>query len=147
MKKFLPKTLRYYSGFTLVELLVVISIIAVLALVGLALFSGASQKARDSKRVQDIVAMSQAMETQYVTGTGYSTAVTASWFSDNRVPSNQTPGGAAYITLGPTGSGAITTAGYSFCAQLETSVGNATDSTGAGLGTTGGSFYCKRNNQ
>lgn len=141
MKKFLPKSVNNLQGFTLIELLVVISIIAILAIVGITLFSGVQSRARDSKRVQDITAMSKAMEVNYVPGTGYTTVVAGSWFSDNVIPSNPSPGGSAYVT------GTPSTASFTFCAQLENSTGNATTSTGGGLGTSIGSFFCKKNAQ
>jgi prepilin-type N-terminal cleavage/methylation domain-containing protein len=52
-------------GFTLIELLVVISIIALLSSVSLASFSSARVKARDIKRVQDILQMQKALELYY----------------------------------------------------------------------------------
>lgn len=142
MKKYLPKTTNNPQGFTLIELLVVIAIIAILAIVGIALFTGAQSKARDAKRVQDIVAMSKAMEVNYVSGTGYTTTVSSAWFSDQVVPTNPSPGGAAYTT------GTPTTSTFTFCATLENSTGNATASDGTGIGTTAtGGFFCKKNSQ
>lgn len=158
MKRYLPTLLRpaqykrlsvnTSKGFTLIELMVVIAIIAILSVVGIALFTSTQGKARDTKRIQDITAMSKAMEVNYVVGTGYQTVVSSTWFSDQQVPTNPGPNGADYTFLGPAGTGAITAAGYTFCATLENSTGNATDATGAGLGTTtGGGFFCKKNSQ
>ncbi len=142
MKINLPKVSKSVRGFTLIELLVVIAIIAILAVVGIALFSGAQSKARDTKRVQDITAMSKAMEINYVSGTGYTTTVAGSWFADNIIPSNPSPGGATYAT------NTITTSSFTFCGTLENSTGNATSNTGGGLGTTAtGGFFCRKNSQ
>ena len=145
MKKYLPK-LNNLKGFTLIELLVVIAIVAVLAVVAIALFTGTQSKARDAKRVQDITAMSKAMEVNYVAGTGYISSgisapgTTSTWFADQVMPSNPTPGGAAY------GTNAITVSSFTFCTTLENSTGNATALTGTGLGTTAtGVFFCRRN--
>ena len=52
-------------GFTLVELLVVISIIAVLSVIGVTVFSGVQKSARDAKRRGDIDAISKALEVHY----------------------------------------------------------------------------------
>lgn len=57
-------------GFTLLELLVVISIIAILITVGLTSFSTAQKKGRDAKRKSDIKEIQNAME-QYYSICGY----------------------------------------------------------------------------
>ncbi len=133
---------RNQKGFTLVELLVVISILAILGVIGIAILSGTQKTARDAKRKGDIDAMASAMEANYVQGTGYATTVAGSWFSDGAIPANPGPGGAAYAT------NTITTAAYTFCATLENSVGNATSNSGAGMtGISNGGFYCKKNQQ
>lgn len=54
-----------FKGFTLVELLVVISIIAVLSVVGMALFTSAQKNARDARRRLDIKAIHNALEMYY----------------------------------------------------------------------------------
>lgn len=53
-------------GFTLVELLVVISIIAVLSVIGMAVFTGVSKSGRDAKRREDVDAIAKALETTKV---------------------------------------------------------------------------------
>ncbi len=141
MKRYLPRFFKDSKGFTLIELLVVIAIIAILAIVGIVLFTSSQSKARDSKRIQDIAAMAKAMEVNYKVGTGYSTALSGAWFSDGVVPTNPGPGGATYST------GTPTTAGFTFCASLENSTGNATDSIGGGLGATAGTYFCRKNQQ
>lgn len=143
MKYQLPKSLKDFRGFTLVELLVVIAIIAILAVVGAAILTSTQSRARDTKRKGDIDAMSSAMEANYTPGTGYATSLSSAWFADQVIPSNPQPGptGTAYFT------NTITTAGFTFCAALENSTGNATGSTGAGMGATTGSYFCRKNTQ
>lgn len=51
------------SGFTLVELLVVISIIAILATVGVATFNVAQQSARDGRARSDVTNIAKSIET------------------------------------------------------------------------------------
>lgn len=59
MKKLLPK------GFTLVELLVSISIIAVLSVIGITAYSGVQARARDTKRMEDLRQIQAALETYH----------------------------------------------------------------------------------
>lgn len=58
-------------GFTLVELLTVITIIAVLAGIGLVNFQGVQSKGRDSTRKSDLRALSQALEIYYQKNDAY----------------------------------------------------------------------------
>lgn len=64
------------AGFTLIELMVAVSIIAILATFGLISYQGASQKARDSIRKKDLNALSTALEiyfqknNRYIIGSG-----------------------------------------------------------------------------
>lgn len=53
------------KGFTLVELLVAISIIAILSAIGMIVFGNVQMQARDSKRKQDLRAISTALEIYY----------------------------------------------------------------------------------
>lgn len=64
---------RNSRGFTLIELLVTIAIIAVLATVGLVIYSSAQKKARVSKRAQDLKALETAIELYYSSTNGYPT--------------------------------------------------------------------------
>lgn len=61
---------KQVKGFTLLELLVVISIIAILITVGLTSFSTAQKKGRDAKRKSDIKEVQNALE-QYYSVCGY----------------------------------------------------------------------------
>lgn len=76
---------RLVQGFTLVELLVGMAIVAILAVVSIALFSGSQKNARDAQRMADINAIAKAMETNYIPGTGY-TFLRNSWFGSGRIP-------------------------------------------------------------
>ncbi len=50
------------KGFTLIELMVVIALVAVLTSIGFAAFNGIQSKTRDSKRKQDLKQLSIALE-------------------------------------------------------------------------------------
>lgn len=61
-------------GFTVVELLIVIVVIAILAAVSVVGFSNVQAKARDSQRVNDIEAIAKALELYYVDNGRYPTS-------------------------------------------------------------------------
>lgn len=96
-------------GFTLIELLVVIAILAVLSVVGFAVFNGLSKGARDSKRKADIDALAKAYEIKY--SNSYQ-ALSVTDFSGGNIP--QDPQGYDYYNV--IGSGG---SGFKVCAKLE----------------------------
>jgi prepilin-type N-terminal cleavage/methylation domain-containing protein len=67
--KFAPLAIR--RAFTLVELLVVIAIIGLLSSVAVVSLSGARSKARDAKRLADIVQIRKALELYYSVNNQY----------------------------------------------------------------------------
>ncbi|MDO8576950.1 MAG: type II secretion system protein [Candidatus Daviesbacteria bacterium] len=123
MKKLLPKTKYSPQGFTLVELLVVVSIIAVLSIIGITIFTGVQKNARDARRRGDIDSMSKAIEAhmnnttnQYCTaaaGTYCAPQDSTSWFSSGTRPID--PATSAQYTGQPV-NGATS---YTVCATLE----------------------------
>ena len=69
------------SGFTLIELMVVIAIMAVLAVVGFASYSIALGKARDAKRRADLHDIRNALESYYVRNNAYPSTGGVGWYS------------------------------------------------------------------
>lgn len=121
MKKFLPKAVNNPAGFTLVELLVVISIIAILSVLGISLFGGVQQRARDARRRTDIGAIKNALEQRFDSTTGlYPGPLVSTWFANNAIPLDPTTG-SAYSGVPNANQSAFTV-----CATLENPSGTST---------------------
>jgi prepilin-type N-terminal cleavage/methylation domain-containing protein len=69
------------TGFTLVELLVVISIIVILSAIGLTIYSQAQKASRMGRRFADLKAMQSALET-YQTQNGSYPATGGNWYTE-----------------------------------------------------------------
>ncbi len=74
------------KGFTIVELLIVIVIIAILAAISIVAYNGIQQRARDSQRLQDVKTIAKAMEAYYIDNGVYppttgSTKINSTWVS------------------------------------------------------------------
>ena len=63
--------MKHESGFTLIEMLVVVAIIGLLASVVITGLGSARQKARDTRRISDIRQIQNALETYYSNNTSY----------------------------------------------------------------------------
>jgi len=104
-------------GFTLIELMVVVSIIGILMAAGILAFSNAQRNARDARRRADLDAISKALEQYNVNTNGlYPTTSTLinSYFPSGAVPLD--PGGVAYDYK-------LTTTTYCVCDVLEATGG------------------------
>lgn len=117
-------------GFTLFELLVSISIIAILTALATISYSSAQKKARDARRVEDMDAFQKAEEQWYmVNKSAYNAACfPGSQWQDSggnivfTVPSD--PKSTSGWTNYKTGPG-CSAAAYCLCANLENSTGNS----------------------
>ena len=90
MKKFLPKSIKNPSGFTLIELLVVIAIIAILSVIGIAVYSGVQKNTRDARRKADIDAIAQSLETAKTIGSTTYPIMANAMFASGSVPVDPT---------------------------------------------------------
>ncbi len=126
------------KGFTLVELLVVISIIAILSVIGITIFSGVQKSARDAQRRGDIDAISKALEVHFGIrgvcnpGDNYCPPI-GTYFSSGIVPEDPFDKSTArkcYIYLSPSGGPVLwpgdncygsnrSANDYKICADLE----------------------------
>ena len=127
------KTLNNLVGFTLIELMVVIAIIAILATIGFTAYSQAQKIARDGKRIEDIQTAQKSIETYRVatnslpgwtSGTDLNTTLAdtvggtniTTYFQGGHAPTDPTNSGSyiyKYYTCGTDSTK------YAVCAQLE----------------------------
>ncbi len=119
------------AGFSLVELLVVISIMGLLLAMGAVSFTGAQKRGRDARRRSDMTAIQKGFEQYFVennnqyTATGNCSPIfsSAAQFPAGAPLDPQT--GAAYS------NGQCSATAYCFCAQLEiTGSGNSNGRSG-----------------
>ena len=131
------------SGFTLLELLVVISIIGILMALSVVAFSTAQKKGRDARRRADVKAMAAAFEQYYA--------------DNNSIYTNACSSLSTYITSGtpvdPKNSGSYvyayscTASTYCISALLE-ETGKGNCSVGSPTCTLGaGNYACAKNQQ
>lgn len=122
------------KGFTLVELMVVISIIAILAVVGITIFSGVQKSARDAKRKADIDAMSLALENKYNSTGGYIDLADTD-FSSGKIPVDPNSSKGNYFRVV-----ASDKSGFKVCASLDSNPNNQCNANAANC-------FCKPSSQ
>lgn len=143
------------KGFTLLELLVVISIIGILMGIGSVSFSTAQKKGRDSRRQGDMKAIQKALEECYSVDTKYPAAApfgsdltcTAGQTTMNQVPYDPKNTGTYVYTYTKDANPATA---YCLCAKLEnTGTGNASTAGGSGncAYVANGNYFCVSNQQ
>jgi prepilin-type N-terminal cleavage/methylation domain-containing protein len=133
------------KGFTLLELLVVISIIGILIAIGSAAFSTAQKKGRDARRRADIKALQDGFEQYYAQSGGSYGSSCAAMNTVEYFPAGFPVDPKNPADLYNTGSGCDED-GYTVCALMETGGGNS--SNGTTINTSGTlSYYCLTNLQ
>ncbi len=129
------------QGFTLLEILVVISIIGILLAIGSVAFSTAQKKGRDAKRRGDVKAMQNGFE-QYYANNSSSYDTCALMMADSEIFPGGVPidpkTGDDYICTNPAG-------GYCVCALLDDSTAGNDD--GGDCGFSGTGYFCLSNLQ
>lgn len=139
MKKFLPTS----KGFTLIELMVVVTIIAFLSVIGIVAFGNAQKQARDGRRRGDIDAIAVALEAQRNQLTGVYPLLTDSMFAKNVKPKDPS------TDLDYTVTRSADNTKFVVCTDLEIDTGNSTSGTALALPATAntGGFYCRGSQQ
>lgn len=145
------------KGFTLVELLVVITIIAVLSVVGITVYGNIQTRARDARRTVEIDSVAKAMEINYgrFVANSYSrfcqitagpTYDCSQWFSGTAVPQDPHSPKRIYHWCDPT-----ETVNNPVCASAGNGLGNnAPDGRADWMvcaSLEAGGKYCKKNQQ
>lgn len=130
------------KGFTLIELMVAIAIVAILAVIGYTLLTTAQANARDTKRKQDIDAISGALEIKFNGNAGTYPVVDATMFADGKIPTDP-------VTLANYSGvpGVANATSYLICTTLEGSTGNSTDLAFGTSPENNGGYYCRKSQQ
>jgi len=141
----MPKTKQ--NAFTLLEILVVISIIGILVVLGTAAYSTTQKKGRDARRQADIKAIQNGFEQYYAKNNAYPSSVSQA---------NDLTIFPAGLPDDPKNSGDniynfnLSVDAYCVCAYLEGSAGNASSVADSGVMSCNygaGSYYCLSNLQ
>ncbi|MBI5411896.1 prepilin-type N-terminal cleavage/methylation domain-containing protein [Candidatus Peregrinibacteria bacterium] len=122
--------LRRNKGFSLVELLVVVTIIAILSVVAYTAVGGQTAKARDSRRQQDLTSIQSGLELYFVENNAYpvagagdtisATELTGKYLS--KVPTDPKP-----VTVGQKYRYKVSGSNYILAATLENDAGKDND--------------------
>jgi len=135
------RSLKSY-GFTLIELLVVISVIGILVAMGVASYSTAQKKARDSRRIEDLKSVQNALEQYYSDNNSYPVDQASLNSITDYLPAGLPQDPKPEYSYGV----AINSSGYTICAQTETGNGNADNINGSNY-PNGTQYYCIKNLQ
>jgi len=137
---------KKFGGFTLLEILVVISIIGILIAIGSAPFTTAQKKGRDARRRADMKQYQSAFEQYFSENNTYATCATMEGGFVGGAPADPKTGTTTPYTCTTT---ATPITGYCVCATLDFSTtGNASaGNAGACTFAAGSSMFCVQNLQ
>jgi prepilin-type N-terminal cleavage/methylation domain-containing protein len=136
------RKLKASRGFTLLELLVVISIIGILVALGSVAYTTVQKKGRDAKREGDMKAIQNGFEQYYGENGTYSATcsdMATSEIMPGGIPSDPKPG-MSY-------TGTCTASSYCYCAQMENEIGNSDDTSCTYDNSGDEDYYCVSNLQ
>jgi prepilin-type N-terminal cleavage/methylation domain-containing protein len=141
------------KGFTLVELLISISIIAILSVLLTVSFSNAQKSGRDQRRISDLKAIQNAAEQMVMLSGTYPTSVnfykptSASWIINGQVVLDKFPADPKYSTGNLGATYAVTNIGstsYCVCAKMDNGKsGNSEE----GCSFVNSGYFCVKNQQ
>ncbi|MDD2823309.1 MAG: type II secretion system protein [Candidatus Daviesbacteria bacterium] len=97
------------KGFTLIELLVVIAILAILATIGMAVFSSVQSKGRDAKRRSDVHEVTKALDVAKGADNAVFPALVDTLFTPGKVPTDPVTGKNYCVTTAASSGAAFAT--------------------------------------
>ena len=136
------------KGFTLFELLVVISIIGILLALGMVSFSTAQKKARDARRKEDMEAIQKALEQYYALAGAYPSTCCSSGSQiefEGTVIMQSVPSDPKDVAPYQYSCSSPSTDTYCYCARLEATTGNS--GIDCDWSATTKDYYCVSNRQ
>lgn len=135
--------MKRLAAFTLVEMLAVMTIMAILMSMGFGAFRSAQRRSRDARRREDIQAIQTGFEQYFADNGSYESCANmtdAQYFLAGALPSDPLTG-TAYTCFADA-------AGYCACATLEQAGGNSSaDAVDTNCSFGSGEFYCLMNVQ
>lgn len=154
MNKLIKKNARAcrQTGFTLVELLISISIIAILSVVLSVSFSKAQKNARDQRRIDDLKAIQNAAEQMIFLSGTYPVSINSykstspAWKVGSQIILQSYPEDPKNTDNFVYTANGISASGYCVCASMEVSKNSNAENSSCSF-TNADGYYCVRNQQ